>query len=304
MLLIGDRPFRALDSRSWDRQRRIADMDRDGVQMQVLSPMPELLSYWLDGEDAVQLGDHVNGMIAQLVSARPDRFAGLGMVPLQAPDRAARELERLRDSFGLQGVQIGSNVNGTYLGEEAFRPFFAEAEKLGMAVFVHALHPVIAPALGSRADLVTLVGFPIDTALSAAVLFRWGLLDAFPALRIGFSHGGGALAPLLHRMEFGISALDLDRDGLSPRAQAARCFFDSLVYDAGYLRYLAEHIAPGNLFLGTDYPYRFGQTAPRAFLEQSGLWSTNLANGAAHRFLGIEPSQAPSSPTMVSVVIP
>ncbi|MEY2926092.1 MAG: hypothetical protein RL367_569, partial [Pseudomonadota bacterium] len=252
MLLVGDTPFRALDNRSWDITRRIADMDRDGVTMQVLSPMPELLSYWLDLDDALTMGDHVNGAIAAMVAARPDRFAGLGMVPLQVPERAARELERLRDHFGLKGVEIGSNIGGAYLGDPQFRPFFAAAEALGMAVFVHALHPLAAAALGNQPNLVALAGFPTDTGLSAATLIAAGLLDDFPALRIGFSHGGGTIGPIIHRMEYGSGS---NSGKLSPAEHGARFFYDSLVYDPAYLRHLSQHVAPGQIFLGTDYPY-------------------------------------------------
>jgi aminocarboxymuconate-semialdehyde decarboxylase len=287
LLLMGDKPFRALDSRSWDVTQRIADMDRDGVTMQVLSPMPELLSYWLDPQDALTMGDHVNGAIAAMVAARPDRFVGLGMVPLQDPERAGRELERLRDHFGLSGVEIGSNIGGTYLGDPKFRPFFAAAEALDMAVFVHALHPLASEALGNQPNLIAFAGFPSDTGLSAATLISAGLLDDFPKLRIGFSHGGGTLGPIIHRMEHGIAASGGSAGKLSPAEHGARFFFDSLVYDPAYLRHLAEHVAPGQIFLGTDYPYLIEQKDPAAFLQSSGVWSPSLAHGAAERFLAL-----------------
>ncbi len=287
MLLVGDKPFRALDNRSWDVTRRIADMDRDSVSMQILSPMPELLSTWLELDDALVMGDHVNGAIAAMVAARPDRFAGLGMVPLQDPERAARELERLRDQFGLKGVEIGSNINGTYLGDPKFRPFFAAAEALGMAVFVHALHPLASEALGNQPSLVAFAGFPSDTGLSAATLIAAGLLDDFPKLRIGFSHGGGTLGPIIHRMEHGIAASGGSAGRLSPSEHGARFYYDSLVYDPNYLRHLTEHVAPGQIFLGTDYPYLIEQKQPLAFLRESGLWSSSLAHGAAKRLLGL-----------------
>jgi aminocarboxymuconate-semialdehyde decarboxylase len=287
-LLIGDKPFRALDNRSWDVTRRIADMDRDAVSMQVLSPMPELLSYWFSLDDALAMGDHVNGAIAAMVAARPDRFQGLGMVPLQDPDRAVRTLERLRSTFGLRGAEIGSNICGAYLGDPKFRPFFAAAEELGMAIFVHALHPLAAEPLGNRADLIAFAGFPADTALSAATLIAAGLFDDFPRLRIGLSHGGGALGPIIHRMEYGVAASNRPApEKLTPAQHGARFYYDSLVYDRAYLRHLAEEVAPGQVFLGTDYPYLIAQTDPAAFLQTSGVWSPSLAHHAAERFLGL-----------------
>jgi aminocarboxymuconate-semialdehyde decarboxylase len=249
--------------------------------------MPELLSYWLDPDDALTMGDHVNGAIAAMVAARPDRFAGLGMVALQDPERAARELERVRGQFGLNGVEIGSNVAGAYLGDARFRPFFAAAETLGMGVFVHALHPLASGALGHQPNLVAFAGFPTDTALSAATLIGAGLLDDFPRLRIGFSHGGGTLGPIIHRMEHGSAASGDSAGKLSPAEHAARFYYDSLVYEPAYLRHLAKHVAPGQIFLGTDYPYLIEQKDPAAFLRSSDVWSLSLAHGAAERFLGL-----------------
>ena len=291
-VLMGTRPFREIDERSWDVKRRIADMDRDQVAAQVLSPMPELLSYWIEIGPATELARHVNGAIAAMVAARPDRFYGLGSVPLQDPVRAAEELRLAKERFGLSGVEIGSNVNGSYLGSATFDPFFAAAEELGMAVFVHALHPLQAAQLAMPA-LVPFIAFPTDTALSAATLIMGGVLDRFPRLRLGFSHGGGVLAPILHRMEHGFRTTR-GFDGKlahSPKSYAARFFYDSLVYDPAYLAHLANHIAPGHVFAGTDYPYLIEQKEPAAFIAGAAdavakgetLWSA-----AARRFLGVD----------------
>ena len=102
-VLMGAKPFREIDERSWDVSRRVADMDRDQVAAQALSPMPELLSYWLDASPATELARYVNGAIAEMVAKRPDRFYGLGCVPLQDPVRAAEELRLIKERFGLAG---------------------------------------------------------------------------------------------------------------------------------------------------------------------------------------------------------
>ncbi|HJX20619.1 MAG TPA: amidohydrolase family protein, partial [Steroidobacteraceae bacterium] len=181
-VLMGAKPFRQIDERSWDVGRRVADMDRDQVAAQALSPMPELLSYWLDAAPATELARYVNGAIAEMVAKRPDRFYGLGSVPLQDPVRAAEELRLIKERFGLQGVEVGSNINGRYLGERQFDPFFAAAEELGLAVFVHALHPLQAPHLAATPNLVPFAAFPVDTALCAASMIMAGVPERFPRL--------------------------------------------------------------------------------------------------------------------------
>src|SRR5687768_148767 len=128
MLKLGEMPFRELDERSWSVKRRCVDMDRDGVALQLLSPMPELLSYWQSDDDAEYLADHVNAAIGEMVSKEPTRFVGLGMAPFQSPARAVCYVERLRERFGLLGIEIGSNINGALPGDAQFDPIFAAIE--------------------------------------------------------------------------------------------------------------------------------------------------------------------------------
>lgn len=292
-VLMGAKPFREIDERSWDVGRRLADMDRDQVAAQVLSPMPELLSYWIDIAPATELARFINGAIAEMVAKRPDRFYGLGSVPLQDPERAAEELRLVKERFGLRGVEVGSNINGRYLGDRRFDPFFAAAEELGLAVFVHSLHPLQAPHLAATPNLVPFAAFPVDTALCAASMIMAGVPERFPRLRFGFSHGGGTLAPILHRLEHGWHATKGFEGKLphSPKSYAARFFYDSLVYDATYLAHLANHVAPGQIFAGTDYPYLIEQREPAAFI--AGVAGTvergdTLWSDAAKRFLGLD----------------
>ena len=290
-IMMGDKPFRALDNRAWDVTRRLADMDRDGVTMQVLSPMPELLSYWFPAADTLRLGRYVNGAIAEMIAQAPARFAGLGTVPLQDPGLAAKELHVIKHEFGLAGVEIGSNVLGTVLGDPRFDIFYAAAEELDLAIFVHALHPVGAERL-SDPLLTALIAFPLDTALTAASIIAAGVLDRFPKLRLGFSHGGGALLPVLHRLEHGWRQTEGFGGKVPepPSAYAARMFYDSLVYDAAYLRHLTQSLAPGRIFAGTDYPFAIQQEDLADFLNRAGLDSAaqdDLCAGAAKRFLGL-----------------
>lgn len=306
-VFMGKRPFREIDERSWSSARRVEDMDRDGIAAQALSPMPELLSYWLDPDRALEIARHVNGAIAAMVAARPGRFYGLGTVPLQAPELAAREARELKARFGLVGVEVGSNVAGVYLGDPRFDPFFAACEAEGLAIFVHSLHPLQARDLTRHPMLVPFAGFTVDTGLCAASLIMDGTLERFPGLRLGFSHGGGVLAALLHRMEFGWRSTDGFEGKLpqSPKSYARRFFYDSLVYDESYLEHLATHIAPGQLFLGTDYPYLIQQPDPRAFIQSAaGLAgvSQSIWSDAARRFLGL--AQGASTPLSAAAETP
>lgn len=289
VVMIAGKPFRDIDNRSWDVARRIEDMDRCGVQRQALSPMPELLSYWFEPAHGLEMCRHNNAVLAEMVARAPRRFSALGIVPMQDPDLAATELARLA-ADGFSGIEIGSNINGAVLGADHFDPVWSEAERLGLAVFVHALHPVGADRLAATPDLVPFAAFPLDTALAAASLIRAGVPERHPGLRLGFSHGGGAIVPVAHRLGQGAKITNGFGGRLeqSPAEYASRFFYDNLVYDPGYAAYLANHFAPGHVFCGTDYPYAIMETAPEAFIRRTALADPESVRfRAAMRFLGL-----------------
>ncbi len=291
-VMIGNKEFRLVDHRCWDTQRRIADMDGQGVALQVLSPMPELLSYWIGAEEALVLARHVNRAIAEMIGHAPDRFAGIGMVPLQDPDMAAKELAALRDDYGLAGVEIGSNVLGRSPGDKFFDPFFAEAERLDLAVFVHALHPTTNDRIvGSPSPLLAAyIGFPSDVGFAAASFISGGILQKFPKLRVGFSHGGGTLASFLPRFQAGWERMpSSEKEFAAPEETARRFYYDNVVFDRRLLRHLIEVVGDTQIFVGSDYPFSGGQSNSSAMFDGLGLTHGQLEalrGGNAMRFLG------------------
>lgn len=291
-VMIGGKNFRTVTDECWDIDRRVEAMTAAGIGRQVLSPMPELLSYWLDVDDALSLGRHVNDTIATMVQAAPDRFAGLGMVPLQDPEVAARELERLMATGQFRGVEIGTNVNGAIIGEPKFEVFFQAAEELGAAVFVHALHPAGTDRLIGSPQLAALVAFPCETAFAIASLITGGILLRHPKLRLAFSHGGGVFAMVLPRLLHGwrtVQTLAPDQSQIDPIAQARALYYDTLVYDADTLRFLIERFGKTQLCIGTDHPFSIQETRPLAPIDALGLGANDrdlLLFGNARRFLG------------------
>jgi aminocarboxymuconate-semialdehyde decarboxylase len=129
--------FREIESNCWDPAQRLKECDAAGVSVQVLSTVPVMFNYWMKPEHGLDLSRFLNDHLASVVRGNPRRFAGLGTVPLQDMKLAVRELERCVRELGLAGVQIGSHLNGTNLGEPSLFPFFEAAAELGAAVFVH-----------------------------------------------------------------------------------------------------------------------------------------------------------------------
>jgi aminocarboxymuconate-semialdehyde decarboxylase len=291
-VMVGGKEFRVIDSRCWDSARRIADMNGEEVGMQAISPMPELLSYWIDAKAALAMARHINRTIAEMVRAAPDRFVGLGMVPLQDPELAAKELGSLRAGFGLRGIEIGSNILGKSPGDAFFDPFFAEAERLDLSVFVHALHPTMTDRLVGPPMVAPYVAFPTDIGLAGASFITGRVLEKFPKLRIGLSHGGGTLAAFLPRLETGWQKLPaLNRAFASPAATARRLYYDNVVFDQRLLRHMIEIYGDTQIFVGSDYPFTAGQSNSAAIFDGIGLTSEQLVQlrgGNAARFLNLE----------------
>jgi aminocarboxymuconate-semialdehyde decarboxylase len=297
-LIFGAMRFRARDV-FFTAQRRVEEAAAAGVDVEVLTPMPPLLRYDLPVADGLALARHVNEFTAELCSFDPTRLIGLGMVPLQDPDAAAGELAAVQD-LGLHGVEIASNVLDTPIGDERFLPFFAEAERLGLPIFVHAM-PSAAARLPAAARGTYAVG--VEGALAAASLVTGGTAAKCPGLRISFSHGAGGFPLMLPRAQYFWSgawneepvvperAVMLD-DGPSPIEYARRFYYDSLVFDRRAVRYLIDLLGSDRLLVGSDFPAMLREDPAGRTLRSMDLPPDVLNDitwNNAFRWLGISP---------------
>ena len=294
-VMIAGKVYRTVSNKCWDTAKRLADFEAMGLRLQVVSPMPELLSYWMAPADAQQLLRYTNDQIAAMVAESGGRILGLGAVPLQDMDLALRELEYVVKVLGFPGVELGSNINGDPVGHPKFDPFFEACEALGACVFVHALRPAGMERLVGPAPLQQVLAYPGDVGLAAASVITANLPQRRPGLRIAFSHGGGTLASLLPRLEQGWHTFPALKESVtvSPREQAARLFYDTLVFDAPTLRHLVASFGATQLMVGTDYPFNFHDRQPIERIAQAAFdeaTSMNLICHNAERFLGVPAS--------------
>ncbi len=197
--------FERFESNCWDASARILDCAQHSVDIQVLSTVPVMFSYWAKPADALDLSKYLNDHIAEVVRAHPKRFVGLGTIPMQAPDLAIKELERSVRELGLAGVQIGSHVNDWNLSDENLFPVFEAACELGAAVFVHPWD-MMGQEKMQKYWLPWLVGMPAEVSLAICSMIFGGVFERLPKLRVCFAHGGGAFTATIGRIEHGFNS--------------------------------------------------------------------------------------------------
>ena len=286
VVIVGGKVFRTIDSRSWDADRRLQDMQSDDIDIQVVSPMPELLSHWFPADDADALSDHINHAIAQFCSAHPESFIGIGMAPVQDPGLAARRLAGIK-ALGLCGIEIGTHINGIALGDGRMHELYAAAEEADLAVMIHPLHPSGMERMAGRPELAAVAAFPLETALAATSLLTHGITERFPSLRILLSHGGGALPWILPRLRHArtLGSPLQDLFARDPGEMAKAFYYDTILYDRPALRFLADSVGADHIVVGSDYPFSIKQDRPAQFAEQSLGFSRATFAANAARFL-------------------
>jgi aminocarboxymuconate-semialdehyde decarboxylase len=284
----------------FDAEQRLAASAASLVDAEVVSPFPPLLNYLLPAAYGRDLARWVNEYIAGLCAAAPFRIYGLGTVPLQDPDLAAAELGSVVGELGLTGVEIASGIGGLSLADERFLGFFAEAERLGAAIFVHAM-PVPSERLPGPATATFGVG--VEGSLAAAALITGGVAEKYPELRLAFSHGAGGFPLMLPRAQwFWGRTWNEEPPGergpeaapwaaaAGPAELARRFYYDSLVFDRRAIRYLIDMIGPDRLLVGSDFPAMPREEPAGRTLRSMGLPDSVLDDITWHncfRFLGI-----------------
>ncbi|MPQ99112.1 amidohydrolase family protein [Modestobacter sp. I12A-02628] len=287
---------------------RLAAMDAQGVDVQVVSPSPSHYHYWAEPDLARVVCTTANRSIAALVAEEPERFVGLGLVPLQHPDLCVELLEDAVLGCGLAGVEISSHAPGggaagdrtVELSDERLEPFWARAAELGAVVFLHPFGCTLDERL-DRWYLSNTVGQPVENAVALSHLVFAGVLDRHPGLRLVAAHGGGYLPTFLGRSDHAWTVRPEARDCAElPSSYLRRLWFDSLVHTPEALRALVEAVGADRVLLGSDFPFDMGVPDPVQRLQAAGLGADaeHAISGGTAAELGLVPTHTTPAPTL------
>jgi aminocarboxymuconate-semialdehyde decarboxylase len=271
---------------------RLADMDRMEVDIQAVSVAVYQYYYWAAPEVGLTVTSMINDELAEAVATHPDRFVGLGTVPLQDTDMALIELRRCVEDLGFRGIEIPTNVNGEELSAPRLEPFWEAVEELGIVV---VLHPTAFTHLERFADhnFINIIGHPLDETLAISRLIFDGVMERYPGLQFVVVHGGGFLPMYAGRMDHAYRARRDAREALPrpPSSYLRQFYLDTMVFEPDQLGFLIEKYGADHIVLGTDYPYDMGETDPLGLIRKvPGLSEEQVAaisGGNAARLLGI-----------------
>jgi aminocarboxymuconate-semialdehyde decarboxylase len=273
--------------------RRICEMDKQGIDVEVLSINPTW--YTAERDIAAHVISIQNQRLAEFCAANPDRFVAFASVALQFPDLAVQQLEQGVKEHGLRGAAVGGNVAGDEFADAKFHPFWAKAEELGVVIFIH---PQSTPELSKRFRgngwLANTIGNPLDTTIALSHLIFEGTLDRFPGLKICSAHGGGFLPSYAPRSDNALRvAPDMDTGvklAKNPTEYLRQMYFDTLVFTSEALRHLAAEVGVSQLVLGTDHPIPWQPASVDHILNADGFSDDErigMLGGTAAQLFGI-----------------
>ena len=295
-------PFRTITCNCWDHHTRIIECKKSSIDIQVLSTLPALFSYWAEKSECLILSKFLNNHISSVIADYPKKFIGLGTIPMQNADLAIKEMDRCVNDLNFPGIQIGSNINGENLSEEKFYPIFEHAEKINCSIFIHPWE-MMGQINMQKYWLPWLVGMPAETSRAAASIILGGVLEKFPKLKIAFAHGGGSLPFTIGRLDHGFNVrpdLCAINSKILPSNYLKHFYVDSLVHDKEALSFLINKIGYKQIALGSDYPFPLGEELPGELINKMDLSTSikrRLLSGTAIEWLGINASDFIKKPS-------
>jgi len=241
-----------------DVSKRIEDMDRVGIDVEVVSlSTPNV--FFADAQGQPDVAKMMNDAYADLIAKYPKRFKAFASIPMDAPDAALAELHRAVDSLKLNGVILLSNIRGAALTDRRYRPFFEEANRMKLCIFLHPMLPVNSEPFKEYV-LGPIIGFPFDTTLAVARMCFDGMLKELPDIKWIIGHAGGAVPFLMERMDSGYRDFAETKAKIDqlPSVYLKRLYYDTVTFNPYNLHMLRDEVGADHMLMGSDYPHLLG----------------------------------------------
>ncbi len=271
-MMMGEKFFREINENCWDPEVRIKEYEKYHTQVQVVCTIPVLFAYFAKPKDGLEVSKFLNDDVAELINKYPKNYIGLGTIPMQSPELAVGELERLKNN-GLKGIQIGSNIDDKNLNDPEYYPIWETCEKLDLAVLIHPWNMMGQKHMG-RYWLPWLVGMPAETSRAICSMIFGGIFDKYPKLRVNFCHASGSFLATLGRIEHGYNCrpdlVAIDNPN-NPRDYCGRFWVDCITHDPEILHYILKIKGSKRVTLGSDYPFPLGDLEIGDFITKMDL---------------------------------
>ena len=282
-----------IDVTYWDLEKRIQRMNAQGVTTHALSLTTPFV-YWAAPERGAELARLVNDSMIEAHTAYPDRFVGCATLPIQAPDLAVKELDRLAGSRAIRGAYMPTSFGGKELSDASLFPIYAKCEAMNLPILLHP--DQAAAAMGAnraqRFYMANTLGNPYDTGIAVTNLVFGGVMDRFPKLNIVLPHAGGVIPYLAGRLEHSQHVRpEVKGTAQRPFMEYVRRFhYDTITHSAPLLKFLVDLVGVERVMLGSDYCFDMGYERPREIIDALKLRPADrdaLYGGNAARVLGL-----------------
>lgn len=272
--------FLGITSEHVDVEQRIADMDRIGIDIQVLTlTTPNV--YFTTKKRNLHLAQMSNDFFAELCQKYPRRFIGFASVPLKHPEDAIKELHRAVKDLGMKGVVLGSNIDGKHLHSEEFWPFYEEVARLDLPIFIHPMVPA-RPEMWADVPLVPFIGFVMDTTVTVSKMVLSGIFEKFPSLTMILPHLGGTLPFLFGRIDMGFGSYFKGLVPKLPTEYLKRFYYDTVSFYQPALMCTYLAVGADQMVLGSDYPHVIGDITKSV----SSIEEMNISQEEKEKILG------------------
>jgi aminocarboxymuconate-semialdehyde decarboxylase len=276
--------------RMTDPQAQLADMDRLGVDVNVISASTVIQSTaWADAATVLELERRANDRVAEWCALHPGRYVGSFTLPMRDMRQSLNELGRCVKELKLPVANMCAHYEGVYLGEERYAPFWEAVNDLGVVVWIHP--DGIRDLWFQQYGMWNSIGQSIEEVKVMTSIVYGGVVEKYPGIKIVMAHGGGYFPHNMGRLDRNVTNRPDSMKNITkkPSEYLRAFYYDTCLYDTSILAALIKIVGADRIVMGSDYPV--GESDPVGFVERCpGISEAEvdmIVGGNAAKVLGL-----------------